>query len=332
LVFVDEDIVTPVEKDPTAVFTDFDEDGYGLKFWVQNEIDYSSGVPSCGTQWDKVGGADINDDHDKEDTLFFFLNDDNEMVMIDLSDRDDGDGGAGDDDDYQNSLGIYQIVCNPSVDHCTYNASTGTWDCTNVTFDGCTLSGDSANYTTNVIQVVDDDKDSLLITPMGDDEYTVSWWTNNAIDSVSVCHPTKEVDATYFFGTEEKEEEVKAEITEEDVGKTVTAACCTFKVGNFTVTGTTEKVEYKKVTVQPVGNLVVSESEADPNKNLIIVGGPVVNGMAEGLVTLEEVQGQPDRFVVKKVDNKIIVAGLEADDTRAAGDALISWLKANIHA
>jgi hypothetical protein len=90
--------------------------------------------------------------------------------------------------------------------------------------------------------------------------------------------------------------------------------------------------EVTEITVNPiVGNLVVPEIQADTTKNLIIVGGPSVNGMAEGLVTLQEVQSASGQYVVKKIGSKVLIAGLTAADTVDGGNALIDWLNANVH-
>ena len=65
-------------------------------------------------------------------------------------------------------------------------------------------------------------------------------------------------------------------------------------------------------------------------KNLVIVGGPVVNGMST--LTKEELEAAADNYIVRKEGTKIMVAGYLASDTKEAGDALIQWLKDNAHA
>jgi len=52
--------------------------------------------------------------------------------------------------------------------------------------------------------------------------------------------------------------------------------------------------------------------------------------MTESIVTADEISATADRYVVKKSGNMIVVAGWTADDTVAAGNALINWLKANV--
>ena len=76
-------------------------------------------------------------------------------------------------------------------------------------------------------------------------------------------------------------------------------------------------------------NLVAPEVSADASKNLIIVGGPAVNGMTT--VTAEQIAAASKKYIVKKDGRKLIVAGWTASDTVDAGNALIDWLKANVH-
>ena len=326
LIFADPDVVA----DNDWKFSDFDEDGYGLAIWLKQEGVYQTD-PN-----DYDAASDINIDGDDDDILIYTRNDDGEEVVIDMFDRDEGD--LADNPDYENSLGVYKTECNPDPDYCTLNATgNDLWNCTNVTFDGCELvKGEGGEYDTSSIgdpfPVDDSDDATWIIVPGGGDEFTIDWWTDNKIDGVEICHPRVEVDSTYFIGTEETSETVVDEITEEDVGKEVDVACCTFTVSNFTLSGAGEEQEYTETAVNPiVGNLVVPEIGADTTKSLIIVGGPSVNGMAEGLVTLEDVEGESDGFVVKLAGNKLIVAGKDAEDTVAGGDALIEWLNENIH-
>ncbi len=193
---------------------------------------------------------------------------------------------------------------------------------------------DDYNYDNNVMLsgvniTLDSDEDSLLITPLGYDQYTIDWGTDNRIDSVELCHPKDDVDATYFIGTEEQESRVKTTIVKEDVGTEKTAGCCTFTVDEFTVTAG-EEAGITQTVVNPVGNIVVSEVGADLDKNLIIVGGPAVNSLCTA--TADEIAAASEKFIVRKDGKRLIVAGWESDDTTAAGNALIKWLQENIHA
>ena len=328
LLLVDPDVVSPDGK--ADALDDFENDGSELDLWVERELDLNNyALDSCIGTIANSNGTDKNNDKDPDDLLIYVSNEDGETVLIDMSDRDQGDT-RDIDDDYEHSIGVYTTVCEPS-NLCTFNATgDNTWNCTNVTFSGCTLVK-GANYTSTKIMVMNDEEDSVLIVPEGGDTYTIDWGTDRKITSIEVCHPQRAVDATYFIGTEEKETVTYDEITDADVGKTITAGCCEFKVSNFTMeAGEGGEVTYTKVTVNPVGNLVVSEIGADETKNLIIVGGPAVNGMCT--VTKEELETAPDKFIVRRDGNKIMVAGYLASDTKEAGDALIQWLKENIHA
>lgn len=180
-------------------------------------------------------------------------------------------------------------------------------------------------------QTLDEDRDTVLIVPEGGDKFTVDWGSDNRIDAVEICHPVDKVDATYFIGTDEEETVAESIITKADEGKEITAACCTFTVSKFDVNvgNVTSTTATSKEPASIVGAMVVAESAADTTKNLIIVGGPSVNGMAT--VTKEEISAAADKYIVKKDGNKIIVAGWEKEDTIAAGNALIAWLKANAH-
>jgi len=75
--------------------------------------------------------------------------------------------------------------------------------------------------------------------------------------------------------------------------------------------------------------LVVSDLEADLSKNLIVVGGPAVNSLST--VTASELMSASDRYLVTRDGSKLIVAGYDAADTRAAGNALVRWLRENMH-
>ncbi len=191
---------------------------------------------------------------------------------------------------------------------------------------------DNSVMLTGVDITLDEDIDTLLITPKGDDEYTIDWGADNKIQSVELRHPVDNVHATYFIGTSEQETVVKSTVTKADEGKTVTAGCCSFTVDEFGVTaGEVTKTKVTQAIVNPiVGNLVVPEVGADTSKNLIIVGGPAVNGLST--VTKDDIAAASQKFIVKKDGNLLIVAGWTADDTVAAGNVLIDWLQKNVHA
>jgi len=332
LLLVDPDLATPIKDGVVSTFDDFENSGSELDLWVERELDLDIyNITACGDS----EGVDINDDEDLDDLLIYAENEDGERVVIDMSERSQGDFG---DDDYSHSVGVYTTEClvngsnGGSANECVFAdpATNKTYNCTNVSFSDCVLQDDIYS---NVIttKVIDDDQDSILYVPEGGDTYTIDWGTDNEITSVEICHPQSAVDSTFFIGTQEEETVVYDEITEADVGNTISAGCCEFTVSNFTMeaSGGDGTESYTKVTVNDVGNLVVSEIGADTTKNLVIVGGPVVNGMST--VTPEELEASPDKYIVSKDGNKIMVAGYLASDTREAGDQLIQWLKENAH-
>jgi len=175
----------------------------------------------------------------------------------------------------------------------------------------------------------DDEQDTVAITPAGGTTATIDYGGARQVDAVTVCQPKDQVYATLFIGTTEQATTIDTTITKADEGTEKTVGCCTYLVKEFGVS--TAGVSADTIKVNPiVGNLVVSEIAADTTKNLIIVGGPSVNGMS-GL-TKDEIQAASGQFVVKKDGNKVYVAGWTAQDTINAGNALITWLQDKAHA
>jgi hypothetical protein len=289
------------------------EDGTDGSLSYRDDRDYGTGS-TCATATVVSNHAsygwynksyDINCDGDDEDVLVKFVNTDGEVVYLDFMDR-----------NYDEALNGYYYD-------------------NNVFFD-IDASGD---YNSTVDKKIDKDEDTVLITPEGGDVVTIDWGTDYLIEAVDFCKPQDQVDATYFIGTEEKESTLNETITKADVGTNVEAGCCVFYVADFNVAGTgggeatvtTEKVT--KMSLEDLGKLVVPESVADEDKSLILVGGPVVNGMTEAAgITADDIAAEPDKYLVKKVDNKLVVAGWEKEHTINAGNALIAWLQDNIHA
>jgi len=291
-----------VNPNMIGILDDFDVDEHRVWLWAEEEGDKYLDINSTT---DNTLTWDTNADGDDDDTLVLIMDDNNERVVIDLGDRDYDETVTW---DFDNALGMYERDCN-----CTTDCQVDVCDVTEVI-------------------VLDEDRDSLLIAPVGGNSYTVDWATDNRIDSVDVCHYKDDVDATVFLGTEEEETLAEYTITKDDVGTEKTAACCTFKVEDFGVTGTAGGGAVTSAVVNPVGTLVVAESSADETKNLVIVGGPAVNAMTEAAgVTADEISAASDKYIVKKVGSKVVVAGWEADDTVAGANALIGWLKANAH-
>jgi hypothetical protein len=52
----------------------------------------------------------------------------------------------------------------------------------------------------NLIVDLDEDVDTLLITPVDGDQYTIDWGVDNQITDLDICHPTEDLKATYFIG------------------------------------------------------------------------------------------------------------------------------------
>ena len=68
-----------------------------------------------------------------------------------------------------------------------------------------------------------------------------------------------------------------------------------------------------------------TDAAAASTSKLIVIGGPMVNAVAASLPGADAVN-TPGAAVVKAVGDKILVAGYSAMDTKAASDALISYL------
>ncbi|MFZ2456718.1 MAG: S-layer protein [Candidatus Altiarchaeia archaeon] len=235
---------------------------------------------------------DLNDDSDDDDTLFVFEVADGNVV-VDISDR-----MYNKDDDSDFRTDIYLTTLTGGVE-------------------------------------IHEDQDTMLIVPEGGDAFTLDWGTDNRLDAVELAHPQEKVDSTYFIGTVEEQTVAESTITKADEGKDVSAGCCTFTVSKFDVSvgNSTDSGSATTAVVNPVvGNMVVPEVAADTTKSLILVGGPAVNAMTEPIVTRDEISAAADKFIVKKSGNMIVVAGWTADDTVAGGNALVNWLKANVHA
>jgi hypothetical protein len=278
---------------------DVEVDGNTMDIRVWNEN--ATSIGDSGTELNDYSGSKTSGRADTDDTLIEFVNEDGEYVIIDMYDR-----------DFNDSVDVYYgesvKATGAGVESLTNGSSTA-------------LSDESA--------VLNRDTDTVLILPEGGDTITVDYGGDYEVEAVEICHPQDPVDATVFVGTSEEETILTSVITEADVGTTKVAGCCTFTVEEFSVTGAAGGT-VASVTVNPiVGNLVVSEIAADTSKNLVVVGGPAVNGLTT--VTADEIAAASQRYIVKKDGSKVIVAGWTAGDTIAAGNALVDWLKANVH-
>ncbi|MFN3527622.1 MAG: S-layer protein [Candidatus Altarchaeaceae archaeon] len=260
---------------------------------------------TCGASLTVVreNGIDINNDGNTDDEILVFKGCGGDETYIDLYDRNHTNDESR---DFKTSVKIKgeeitNVVCNNS--QCCYNI-------TQVDFVGQLKCKE----------------DTVLYSARGADKFTATYGDKNQLKSVTICHPKKEAYITYFLGKEKKESEINATITQDDVGKLKRAACCEFIVKTFGLTGGAGC----NMKVNAIGNIVVTDTAADTSKNLIVVGGPSVNTLATD-VTKDEIYNDPDKYVIKKVGNKLIVAGWEADDTLAATNKVVEWLKNNVH-
>ncbi len=243
------------------------------------------------------GSTDTNDDRDGDatDHLVVLKNIEDEYVVVDFYDRD-------------------------------FNDSSDTYYSENVISDGAAPAAGATSVESNKW---DDEEDTVVITPQGGTQVTIDYGGNREIESVTVCQPQDVVYATVFIGTAEQATTIDATITADDEGTEKTVGCCSYLVKEFGVT--TSGATADSVMVNPiVGNLVVPEIAADTTKNLVVVGGPSVNGLCA--LTKDEIQAASGQYVVKKDGSKLYVAGWTAADTVDAGNALIAWLQDNVHA
>jgi S-layer protein (TIGR01564 family) len=251
--------------------------------------------------------SDLNDDRnsDTTDRLIVLKNQESEYVVVDFYDRD-------------------------------FNDSADTYFSENVLVAGndpgsaaLTNPADGPANASDWSYKFQDEEDTVAITPQGGTVVTIDYGSSREIESVTVCQPQDIVYATLFIGTAEQATTIDVTITKDDEGTEKTVGCCSYLVKEFGVT--TSGVSAESVVVNPiVGNLVVPEIAADTTKNLIVVGGPSVNGLC-GLAK-DEIQAASGQYVVKKDGNKVYVAGWTAADTVDAGNALIAWLQDNVHA
>ena len=231
----------------------------------------------------------------------------------------------------QNGEGEYLVIdfysrnFNDSV---TYY-SEGVWTSGNALDTSAAWTAPSGTVATDYAYKWDNEEDTLVITPEGGMQATIDYGGSREVESVTVCAPQDIVYATVFIGTAEQATTIDTTITKDDEGTEKTVGCCTYLIKEFGVQTSGGSAE--SVAINPiVGNLVVPEIAADTTKNLIVVGGPAVNGLC-GL-TKDAIQAASGQYVVSKDGNKVYVAGWTAADTVDAGNALIAWLQDNVHA
>jgi len=276
----------------TSALTKFELDDATLAMTVVNE---NGTTPTTG--------YDLNKDRrtNGDDRLIQFKNTDSEYVVIDFYDR-----------NFNDSSDTYY--------------SEGVWTSGNALSSSQTWTNPMSSY--DYARKWENEQDTVAITPEGGTTATIDYGGAREINAVTICQPQKLVYATVFLGTNEEATTIDTTITKADEGTEKTVGCCTYLVKQFGVE--TSGVSASSVVVNPiVGSLVVPEIAADATKNLVVVGGPAVNGLSG--VTAAEIQAATGQYVVKKDGNKVYVAGWTAADTVDAGNALIAWLQANAH-
>ncbi|MBM3308962.1 MAG: S-layer protein [Candidatus Altiarchaeales archaeon] len=247
------------------------------------------------------GTFDMNKDGNSNDRLIVLSNEQGEYAVVDLYDR------------------SYNSSSSSTAKYKEGAVSTDRW------------SNTAGVPTANISAKLDDEDDTLLVLPDGGTEVTLDYGSNTQVNSFQVCHPVEEVKATAFIGTSEDEIMLEAVITKDDEGKEQTVGCCTYTVKEFAVSAAEVSETVNEITPSDVnGGLVVSDVEADLSKNLIIVGGPAVNSLST--TNAAELEEADDQYIVRKDGSKLIVAGYDAKNTVAAGNALIAWLRENAHA
>ncbi|PKP56474.1 MAG: hypothetical protein CVT89_06145 [Candidatus Altiarchaeales archaeon HGW-Altiarchaeales-2] len=176
-------------------------------------------------------------------------------------------------------------------------------------------------------------EDTKLWSPRGADMITVTnYGSDRQVKAVEICHPTKKAYITYFLGKEKTESETMTTIIAEDVGKLKQTGCCEAIVKSFGLSaGNAASATGTCQNMKPVGTIVVTNATANTNNNLIVIGKPSVNPLSTG-VTDEEIHNDPEKYVIKLVNNHtLVVAGWEGNDTIAAANKVIEWLLANAH-
>ncbi|MFH0862113.1 MAG: hypothetical protein V1875_03695, partial [Candidatus Altiarchaeota archaeon] len=278
----------------------FGDSGASLqKFELDDSDLYMSVFNDNGTQQTVPQRNPANMD----DRLVVFKNDQLEYLVIDFYDREFNDS-----EDTYYSEGVYSS--GNELDLAT------PW------------TNPFNSVTTDYSHKWDNEEDTVVILPAGGTTATIDYGGAREVNAVTICQPRKNVYATLFVGTSEQATTIDTTITKADEGTEKTVGCCTYLVKEFGVT--TSGASAMSVSVNPiVGNLVVAEIAATTAKNLIVVGGPAVNGLS--MVTKEEIQAATGQYVVKKDGNKVYIAGWTASDTIDAGNALIAWLQANAH-
>jgi len=225
-----------------------------------------------------------------------------------------------------------------------------------VTYDGASSCPACGYDDSDCDKIADGREDGTLISLSGAtieadgtevEEPQNSNTDTDILTQVTVTIPEDELRPTIFFGKESSQNSTSLTITDADEGTVVDLGGLDVTVEEFGVTttgggviggetttvscaaqtATCDDVTYSAKGPGTIGySLVVSDKAADSSKNLVLIGGPSVNAMTDGLVTVEQVC---EAAVIEKVsETKLVVAGCEAEETAAAAKVLADWLKA----
>ncbi|MFH1055669.1 MAG: S-layer protein, partial [Candidatus Altiarchaeota archaeon] len=261
-----------------------------LEKFELGDADVGLSVVNENTTYD----LNLDRDTDADDRLIQFDNGDTEYIVIDFYSR-----------SFDDTADTYY--------------SEGLWTSGNALSLSAAWTAPYDDPATDYTYKFQDEQDTVAIVPMGGTTATIDYGGARQVESVTICQPQDNVYATLFIGTSEQATTIDTTITKADEGTEKSVGCCTYLIKEFGVT--TSGSTAATVKVNPiVGNLVVPEIAADTTKNLVIVGGPAVNGMC-GL-TKDEIQAASGQYVVKMDGNKVYVAGWTAADTVDAGNAL----------
>ena len=287
----------------------------GLNNIALTDIQNDNCPAKLGTLFEN--GTDLNGEttnNNTNDQILTFKGCGEDKAYIDFYDTNRKNRGTG---DYQTSVKITGTDTAPVANTSCLGAGIECYNMTKLGFEG----------------VLKCSEDTKLWSPRGADLFTVTnYGSDKQVKAVEICHPTKKAYITYFLGKEKEESEQIGTITEADVGKLKTIGCCEATVKSFRLSaGNATDAAGTCHAMKPVGKLMVLDKGAGTG-NLIVVGGPVVNTIAASAgVTKEEIGADADKYVIKKVGNKLVVAGWEAEDTYAATGKVVEWLLANAH-
>jgi hypothetical protein len=294
-----------------------DEDDYAL--WINTDFDQTFEMA-------ETVGEDVDTEFKSD---IYFSAEDNVITI-------DGVGDSGGEDQI-----LFKVTQEANV---------------SITSDGTVCQyGDMDNDCEKILQPTDTDEGGTIISLSGAiveiDATEVEEPENSdteelIIDSVTVTLPENEVRPTLFFGTATTLNQSSITITDADEGTEINVGGVPVMVEDFGVTGTvggggvvggnattlqcpdqTASCEATYTTVE-VSDLSYSLVVLDKNaggKNLIIVGGPAVNSVAQQVAQLSEFTEGVQ--MVKLSGDKLLVAGYEAGDTAAAAESLMAELE-----